>query len=85
MLQRRSSSIFAHLLATSSINYLSKLLRSGAHLGVASARRVAEPAIVFCGQGGVASTADCLQVIPSIVVTIAVKVVDHVCCAQDAL
>lgn len=60
-------------------------MRSGAHLGVASARRVAEPAIVFGGKGAVASTADCLQVIASIVVTIAVKVIDHVCCAQDAL
>jgi hypothetical protein len=84
--QRLSVSIFAHLLAPSNINCLSKLLmRSEAHIGVASARRVAEPAVVFGGQGGVASTADCLQVIPSIVVTIAVDVIDHVCCAQDAL
>jgi hypothetical protein len=49
--QRLSSSIFAHLLATSSINYLSKLLRSSAHLGIASARRIAEPAIVFGSKG----------------------------------
>ena len=60
-------------------------MRSGAHLGVASARRVAEPAVVFGGKRGVASTADCLQVIPSIVVTIAVKVIDHVCRAHDTL
>ena len=60
-------------------------MRSGAHLGAASARRVAEPAVVFGGKRGVASTADCLQVIASIVVTIAVKVIDHVCCAHDAL
>jgi len=58
---------------------------SEAHIGVASARRVAEPAIVFGGKQGVAPTADCLQVIASIVVTIAVKVIDHVCCAHDAL
>ena len=60
-------------------------MRSEAHIAVASACRVAEPAIVFGGKGGVASTADCLQVIASIVVTIAVKVIDHVCCAHDAL
>ena len=60
-------------------------MRSGAHTGVAPARRVSESAIVFGGQGGVASTADCLQVITSIVVTIAVKVIDHVCRAHDTL